>query len=888
MPVEHSFEELIKSPLIKTKFSAPQVRAILVNRARLYDKLTKALARPPHVILASAPPGYGKTVTMAAWLRDSAMRYGWLTLDRGENDPTRFLVYLISALEKISRGFGRGTKSLLSTIQSSSTELVGSSLIRDMSRIAEPFILVFDDYHTIRNAFVHEILQFLIDNQPPLLNIAILTREDPPLALARIKALNLVTELRSGDLAFSVEETKSFFRDSMGLEMEDHLIEALHSRIEGWIAGFQLVALTMQEYRPEKSREVVGDFTGSSRYVVDYFAEEVLEHQSEEIRAFMVKTGVLDRLCPELCDAITGRNDSQVILKKLEDDNYFLVSLDEKRSWFRYHSLFADFLRTQIEKTISSELLRKAVGWFEDNNLIGDAVKHAVLLGDDEETIRLMKKGSRWAFASGQYVTFLRWLRSLAEDAIRRSNELSVCRAWALFLTGQIDLAEESISEIESAVSKAGSDRNKGRCLLLRSWTSFLHSGEMNLESVHSAFRLLGEDDSIFSAFAQLALGFALYAQGEIIAAEETFKKAYYRSSLMGNLTLGMCSLHNLAFVMLVQGRRGEAEDLCMGALKSLEETFGDHPPVADIIYIPLAHSLYLANDLSKAEELANRAAKFTAQFELRYLLLDCAEHTLALIELARGRPEEAFSVIRSYQTMYRVPTTSCTMNALEADISIMMGNVEFAEHWAAKQCIASSSKPDLSGVYDYVTFSKLLMRQNKLMEAESLLEQIVEVTEMSHHVGALLPVLILLAIVFRETGQEEEAKKRMEQAILLAREEGYKRPFLDQWHKIGSLLPSVQNISPHFIRELTDEHRAETVSSTALIQTESDQIEPLSRRERDVLECIAQGFSNAEIAEKLYISVGTVKWHVNNIFGKLDVKSRTHAVIRARELGLL
>jgi LuxR family maltose regulon positive regulatory protein len=227
-------------------------------------------------------------------------------------------------------------------------------------------------------------------------------------------------------------------------------------------------------------------------------------------------------------------------------------------------------------------------------------------------------------------------------------------------------------------------------------------------------------------------------------------------------------------------------------------------------------------------------------------------------------------------------------MSALETDIAIMMGNMEFAERWAAKQCVASSSKPDLCGIHVYVTFVKLLMRQNKLMEAESLLEQIAALTEKAHQTAALLMVLILQAIVFRETGREEEAKKRMEQAILLAREAGCKRPFLDQWHKIGSLLSSVQDISPLFVRELVKDHRAEAVSSAATMQAESNEIESLSPRERDVLECIAQGFSNTEIAEKLYISIGTVKWHVNNIFGKLDVKSRTQAVIRAQELGIL
>jgi LuxR family maltose regulon positive regulatory protein len=887
-----SSEAPLKTPLIRTKLSPPKSRATLVERAEINRKLDEILRQPPFFVLVSAPPGYGKTISIVDWLNRSSVPFAWLTLDRADNDPARFIVYLITALQRVSKNLGRAAKSILAAPQLDSPELLMSSLIEDISRISKPFCLVLDDSHTIRSSLIHKVVQFLLDNQPPSLNLMVLTREDPPLSFARIRAQNLMVELRVSELRFTREETSSFFRSTMEIEIEDEIIEVLDRRVEGWAAGLQLIALSIQSHGVESTKAILENFGGSSRYVIDYFIEEVLKHQSESERDFLLKTGILDRFCPELCDSLTGRGDAQKILREMEEGNYFLVSLDDERKWFRYHSLFADVLRMQIDKSETPELYKKAVRWFEGNDLIAEAVKYAILSRDGRETVRLISKGSRWALLNGRYVTLLGWISSLPEDEVRRNTELSVYRAWSLFLTGQIDLAADSLSELENILLNRKEDKNKGRFMSLKAWIRYSHGEQMDPELARGAFQLLGEGDSFFSVFTMMAVGYVLYGEGSTSESQKLFRKTYYRSKQLGNLPIAACALHNAASVLLQQGRRREAEALCLQEMNLLVETFGDLTPVASIICIPMAEICYLANDLKRAEELALEAAESCRQFDLNYLLLETGERILAMTKLAVGNVEEALSVIYDYRKgpkRHQTYTTGCKMDALEADIATGQGNVELAERWARSRCLSFSQEPGPWSVQEHISFVRLLLAQHRTKEAEALLVRLADEIERIERFGRLIEVRILQAITLREQGRAEEALEILERAVLLADKEDCLRPFLDEGQHLSKLLARLRHISPRFIDEILDGYRLRSESSLGKIrQSGRGDLEALSRREREVLKCISEGLSNTEISDKLFISLGTVKWHINNIFSKLDVRSRTQATVRARDLGLI
>jgi len=883
-------------PLIETKLTPPRYRSTLIGRTQLNKRLNEVLEKPPCFVLVSAPPGYGKTATIVEWLRRGTAPSTWLTLDRGDNDPARFLVYLTTALERLSKRIGRSTKSLIGSSQSSSPEFLGSLLIEDISYIDKHFTLILDDYHTIRNHFVHGVIQFLLDNQPPMLNHVILTREDPPLSLARLKSQNRMIELRAQDLRFTQEETKDFFRDTMEMDVEDNLIESLDRRVEGWAAGIQLAALSLQSHEPENRKVIVDEFDGSSRYLVDYFAEEVLKHQTKDRREFLIKTGLLDRFCPGLCNRLLARSDSQRILREMEDNNYFLLPLDEKRTWYRYHPLFADFLTTQLDENQASELYKKAAQWLEENNLVVEMVKYAIRSRDEEEMIQYIVRAAPWALNRGQYVMFLSWVRSLQENAILRNIELCVYRAWAMFLTGQLEIAEESISEIKALSPGMMAEKNEGRCLSLKMWLSYRRGEQINPDDARRAFRSLGENDFFISVFTTMALGIALYGEGGISESREMFRKAYHHSRKLENLPLALCALHNMAFILLEQGRRREAESLCLREMEILETNFAGEPPIIAIVLILMASVCYLRDEIERAEQFARKAMEFTRQFDLNYLLFESAERILAMAMHAHGSTEEALSIIRNYKKERRDFSSQLSvrrMDILEVDISLMQGNVGFAETWAAARGLPSSYKLALWYVDEHITCARMLLRQHKHEAAEVLLEDLDKLTEQIQRYGTLITVRILRAVLLRQNDRLERALRIMERAISLAEEEDYKRPFMNEGPIVFSLLSALRNVSPRFINELLNRHRMQLRTERKSLAESArysnlNTYDMLSRREREVLKCVAEGLSNTEIADRLYISVGTVKWHVNNIFSKLDVKSRTQAIIRARDVELL
>ena len=445
--------------VLATKLFAPARRPLLVARPRLIERLDAALEPGRKLSLISAPAGFGKTTLISDWiersvLRQPSTRVAWLSLDDGDNDLPRLLTHVVAALQAIDADIGSEALDLLGIAPALRVEAALTALINDVARTAGPSVLVLDDYHVIDAASVHEAMTFLLDHLPPQLHVVITSRADPPLPLSRLRARDELVEVRATDLRFTPGEATSFLNQVMGLGLSALDVDALETRTEGWIAGLQLVALSLRG-RADVSG-FIGEFTGSHRLVLDYLVDEVLHQQPPSVREFLLHTAVLDRLAGSLCDAVTGRADGSAMLESLERANLFVVPLDEYRAWFRYHHLFADALRARIlseEPDQVPVLHRRASDWYEQHGLIEDAVRHALAGGDLERAAHLMELALPDLRRNRQDSTLLGWLDALPDDVVRRSAVLSVFRGWMLMVAGDLDAVEDRLDDAERALA---------------------------------------------------------------------------------------------------------------------------------------------------------------------------------------------------------------------------------------------------------------------------------------------------------------------------------------------------------------------------------------------------------------------------------------------------
>lgn len=591
-----------------------------------------------------------------------------------------------------------------------------------------------------------------------------------------------------------------------------------------------MAALFIQEGDPDEIANFIKEFDGNNRYIVDYFGEEVLQNKPNDVRDFLLKTSILDRLCAGLCDTVTKRTDSRKVLAELEHDNFFLIPMDEQQKWYRYHPLFSNFLRTRGFEYQNAELHKKAASWFEANDLISESVKHTLLSKDDVEAERLIKKGAITLLQGGHYMTLLNWLNSISEETVQKSTELSVYKAWLADSMG-----EEIVSEL-----------------------------------VPQALLPIEEEVPFFKILNLLLLGHAKYHLGCTPESTKMFAEAYQLSRRLGNHFIAMRALHRLAFNLIEQGRRREAEKRCLQAITQCVDGYGRPLPAIGMVYIPLAAACYAANDLARAQEYAIKGIEYCRRSKFEYFLLENGESILAKIKLAFGEIEEALSIIGGRDNdEWRVTGSRLAdkFTALKAEIAIKQGNREAAMRWTRSRHFTCSDVVNVQNEPEYLIYSRLLLSQNRLREAETLLNGLAVSAEEGERYGRLITIRILQSLTQKANGCEKKAFLFLEQAVRLAEPEDYRRPFLDEGKKVAQLLAEVRQTAPQFVEQiLTDFNRspAEDYAITS-INIDHNLFEPISRREREVLQLISNGLSNSEIAENLFISLGTVKWHINN-----------------------
>ncbi len=900
--------------LLTTKFYPPPLRPSVVHRLRLLEKMNQSMQEGARLTLITAPAGYGKTTLALEWITSLNCSYSWLSLDRTDNHPIQFLTYLIAALGQVDEQIREALTAALDT----QTELGEDArvqsllmlLVNQLAGVRAPFVLVLDDYHTLTELAVHQALEFILEHQPLQMHVVIATRQDPLLPLSKLRSRGQLTEIRLGELRFTQQEAGQFLNDTMRLGLHQDEVTALQVRTEGWIAGLQLAALSLAEMPAwsqtaldAKARsDSIRAFTGDDRHVADYLLDEVLSRQPEEIQRFLLYTSVLKHLSGSLCDSLLEFKEpsGQRILETLEHANLFVIPLDNRRQWYRYHHLFADLLNSRLQSAdpeLVAGLHRRASQWFEAAGDFAEAVDHALLAEDFDNALRLIEElagVSIWA--TGELPVLLNWARRLPEELLRTRPRLCLYCARALFFNGQVTLADKYLQQAEDALKarrQSGSVTDELWGVLYTNQATvraMCGDSEEALELAGRAKSLVPAEDVSTHARIAHAVGMAEYLTGNVSAAQAAFSQAVHLTKQVSNRNLGLDVIACLALTQILACELTEAELTCQNALAPDVATRS--VPAAGPIFLALALIQYERNDLPTAREAVETSIELARKAAWPHVLWQ-AYLLQAQIHQALKEPQAAQDALDQAEQLairYTIPRVSRVISAYRARIALAQGNVDTALRWAR------GYQPDAATEqlrdFEELTLAHVLLSQGGCTEALPSLSSTLEKSRSSGRIASVIEADILKAQALEATGEPQEASRSMLEAVELAEPEGFVRPFLEQGRCVADLLTRIrQRALPASamsyswrLLEAFEDGRSLPVP----IKPQNALVEPLSQRELEVLCLMGDGLSNPEIAARLYLSVNTLRAHTTHIFRKLDVHNRVQAISRARELGLM
>ncbi len=921
------YTESMVAPILATKLYLPPRRSAAVSRPRLIDRLNQGLRGK--LTLISAPAGSGKSTLISEWAATSSnsgaqspasTRIAWLALDEGDADPVRFLAYLVAAVQTVDVTLGIDALALLQSPRPPPVESLLTMLLNDLALLTERLILVLDDYHVIEAPPVDQALSYLLDHLPSQVHLVIITREDPNLHLARLRGRGQLNEVRAADLRFTAPEAARFLNQAMGLALSADEIEALLERTEGWAVGLQLAALALQgaivAEGPDVSARFIASFTGSHHFVMDYLVEEVLQQQPAQLQAFLLETAILQRLTGPLCDALTGQDTGQETLERLERTNLFIISLDDERRWYRYHHLFAELLRQRSNQARRDELPalhQRASVWYEQHAIFDEAIEHALLARDFARAAAQIERVAESLWAGGIDSRLRRWLEALPADLRDASPHLCIFHAWYLLAAGQQEAAEEAIRVAEAGLRAAGPDAidpggamaevpavrdrlsSRGKVAVLHAFAAFYRGDGSGI--IHHARQALADlpDNSLaWRGPATHLLGDGYDFNGEMEKAHaartvaiETNGGADQLQNIIANLKLAITLRH--------MGRLPEVVTRCQQQNDIAHASGMAHSVVGGWLLAIWGEALAERNQLAEALEKARQGVELTERGG-DVAMLGWSYLCLIRVLFSHGEIAEADAIVRKIEFLAHeafVPPWIVTLNrAWQVRLWLAQGEVETAAAWAAAHRLDPCATPVYHHEIENMTLARVMLAQGKAAQAMALIQRQCEAAQASGRKARVIEMLVILALAREAEDDRRGAIAALRQALTRAEPGGFMQIFVDEGPPLATLLRAAgtRGVQPAYVRRLlaasTNGTPAQSVSPPRRSQTEL--VEPLSQRELEVLELVAQGLSNREISERLYLSLNTIKGHNRNIFGKLAVRRRTEAIARARELGLL
>lgn len=922
--------------LLQTKLFKPPLRRNLVPRARLLAKLNQALSPETRLTLISAPAGFGKTTLISEWLQNRQAEttgkkpdFTWFTLDEADNDPVQFWRYIDAALQAVDSRLGKSIRPAVSAPQPAPYRSLVAGIISDILQTGAHFTLVLDDYHNITNEAIHEGLNYLIDHLPASVNIIITTRFDPPLQLARRRSRGELCEVRASDLRFTREEIARLLNNVMSLDLSVEDIAALEERTEGWVAGLQMAAISMQDAADPHT--FVTAFRGDDHYIADYLVEEVLQRQPVEFQRFLLETSILHRLCGPLCDTVTGRSDSQSVLNTLERANLFLVPLDNRREWFRYHQLFASLLYQRLVDSSDAEtiktLKRRAAEWYSSHGYFDEAVEALIECSDFSKAAEVIENADQYLFMANGLNLLVKWSGRIPQEIIACRPRLNAMAAWASQATGSPKQAQQLINLMEKTIgttvdqflcdpTPSGTLSLLQKACLIEAAVleSRLAVDAMDLEKAVSVGQrvlpnLVPDSTGDVCAFNYpylyrgpelVVLGLADKFRGNFEAASQAFMQAEQNAEQVVNPHIIALSLGHLGEIQAAQGNVAQARSTFTMALKKA----GEFPPQATAFWglasIGLGNLALEQNDLVEAETHLKTGLELGRSWHVWEILLPgCLGQSR--LHQAYGEWEQAAQALDGLMELAsgNIQNVEPAVAAQQALQALRQGDLQAAAAWASSFDAHSSSPYPLQWEQNALIAARIWLARKEYPELEALLTRLHNDARSKGHNRTLIELYILQALLSGQQNESEKACQSLQLALEMAAPGGYIRLFLEEGPPLLHLLEAcLTTIHDPILRQYADRlqrsfaHTVQTrPASTAARVATPDQkniIEPLSERELEVLRLMADGLSNPAIAKKLYLSTNTLKAHAQNIYTKLDVHNRLEAVNKAREIGLL
>lgn len=913
-------EELFQSlKILRTKINPPRVHPDCIDRVWLTRRLDEGIHS--RLYLICAPPGYGKTMLAASWIKKQKFSSGWVSLDERDNDPARFWEYVIAALQSIQSGLGVNAVFMLKNPQPPPLESILTDLLNDLSGMEGEAVLVLDDYHVIHEPKIQEGVGFLLEHLPPQMHLMITSRVEPDLPLAQMRVRREMVQIGLPDLQFSLDEAREFFTTTMQLNLQPEDISVLEEFTEGWVAGLQLAALSVKDNHavPESIRK----FSGSHRYVFDYLAEEVLNRQPETLRQFLLQTSILEQFNAPLCKKVLGgEEDLQNIIESIEKANLLIFPLDSQRDWYRYHHLFSDFLHTRLsqEKTgvEIADLHRRASVWYEQNHFPGEAISHAIQGGDPMRAAALIRKNMYYMFANSELVTLLGWLDLLPAEVLNQDLTLMMMSVWAALATGRMDQTEKRLNEVEKALGTTSAEgliimeslskEIKGALAevsILRAIVSFQHFDiSAVLTYCQNVLNYLTPDveKGLFQSRLSILTvntfnyAVALDMAGKISEADEQFGRSIVLCNQDNNFHLGLLATSHLGRIREAQGRLNEAVDLYQRAQKMMETTSFQPSPMVGIAYVGVGNIFCERNDLKQAESILTYGVDLGKRWANWESLIP-GYLGLARVRLARKDFEGAVTltdVLVQLTERFHGEWLANGFSHIRMEILAKAGRRKEVETWLESVMQEAYTPPNVINESEMIALVQILIDFRKIEPAETLLNHLVEEALAGERNGSLIGILTLNAILQSIKGNRTKAVDLLIRALTIAEPEGYFRIFVDHGTDLIELLDNIPEGSrvKGYASRLSQSIKEEACEAQPAAASESlpkiERENVLSEREMDVLNLLSEGLSNQEIADRLVVSLNTVKTHIKNILLQLDVHNRTRAVSRARELGLI